>query len=152
MKNKYGRKSRCFPGKPDVIVNFLFPQEGVWLGGEQQGTPNPAASNTAAVGKTSGESSEEGSTEASAWSFDGEAYVPDSSDNTEDSSEETQEYEEDGSDTDKMETEQQTTSNLPSWLSILLGFLSTGGLSAAFRVPWPELKDKLQLYLSRRRG
>ena len=134
------------------------------------GTGNPYY-NTGSSGQTSGQTSVSGNTstdnaatattEAGAWNFDGETYVADPSGGSTDAEEEFFEDEEDAEDEmaedeeeelSGEEEDEEDTSNLPTWLSVLLGLVSSGGIAGALRVPWLGLKDKLWiLLLSRRR-
>ena len=127
--------------------------------------------NTGSSGQTSGQTSDPGNTstndtstattEAGAWNFDGETYVADSSGDGTDAEEELSEDEEEDLDegeseeedfSEDEEEEEEDTSNLPTWLSVLLGLVSSGGIAGALRVPWLGLKDKLWiLLLSRKR-
>ena len=137
--------------------------------GNSSGTSNPYYT-TGGTGQTSGQTSNPGNTstddtstattEASAWNFDGDTYVADSSGGSSDAVEELSEDEEEDPDDDESEEEnlsedeeeEDDTSDLPAWLSVLLGLVSSGGIAGALRVPWPGLKDKLWiLLLSRRR-
>ena len=136
--------------------------------GNSSGTSNPYY-NPGSSGQTSGQTSDPGNTstndtstattEAGAWSFDGETYVADSSGDSTDVEEEFSEDEEEDSDEDESEEEDLTEdeeeediSNLPTWLSVLLGLVSSGGIAGALRVPWLGIKDKLWvLLLSRKR-
>ena len=101
-------------------------------------------------------------TEAGAWTYDGETYMADSGDGSgetestldeESYDDEMVEDEEDGEDFLEDESEDddsEDTSNLPSWLAVCLGFLSSGGLAGSFRVPWRVLRKRLLMLMALR--
>ncbi|MBR5046815.1 MAG: Ig-like domain-containing protein, partial [Eubacterium sp.] len=99
------------------------------------------------------------STQAGAWSFDGETYNADSGDASEEADDSLDEetgddYTDPDEEEDKDEEEDaEETSDLPSWLRILLGLVSTGGIAGSFRLPWAVMKKHLLAILAfRRRG
>ena len=122
-------------------------------------TGNGSSGNT-----VSGNDSQETSTQAGAWAFDGESYVPETSETSstqQDADGDDQELSddepeddlaEDESDFDDAEADDEDISEQPAWLSVLFGLFSTGGIAATMKVPWLSVKDKLWiLFLSRRR-
>lgn len=125
---------------------------------------------TGSSGQTSGQTSDPGNTstndastattEAGAWNFDGATYVADSSSDGTDAEEELSKDEEEDSDEDESEEEdlsedeeeeEEDISNLPTWLSVLLGLVSSGGIAGALRVPWLGIKDNLWIMLLSRK-
>ncbi len=125
------------------------------------GGSGQTSGQTSNSGNTSTDNASTATTEASAWNFDGDTYVADSSGSSSDAEEEFSEDEEEDPHEEESEEEdfsedeegeEDDTSDLPTWLSVLLGLVSSGGIAGALRVPWPGLKDKLWiLLLSRRR-
>lgn len=111
---------------------------------------------TSNSGNTSTDNASTATTEASAWNFDGDTYVVDSSRDSSDAEEEFSEDEEEDPDEEESKEEdlskdkeerEDDTSNLPAWLSVLIGLVSCGGIAGALKVPWLGLKDKLWILL-----
>ena len=106
---------------------------------------SPAAQSTESSEKeTSKDERSETSTQASAWSFDGESYVAESTEDT--------------SDTEPVLTDDSKETKAapkkdkrPDWLSILTGFLITGGMAGSFTVPWKSAGNKLLLLIGLRK-
>ena len=147
--NWYNRQTTSGQGNSSVTSNSYY----------NTGSSGQTSGQTSDPGNTSTNDASTATTEAGAWSFDGETYVADSSSDSTDVEEEFSEDEEEESDEDESEEEDLTEdeeeediSNLPTWLSVLLGLVSSGGIAGALRVPWLGLKDKLWvLLLSRKR-
>ena len=120
----------------------------------QAGAGSGTQSAGAAGNTTSNDGNSEASTQAGAWSFDGDAYVPESSDNVADTADDISTDLADVEDFTSDETELSSAEvsddysekgSLPDWLYILLGFLIPGGLASAFMIPWKSVGDKLLL-------
>ena len=140
-------------------------------GGSQGNTSGNSYYPAGNSGQTSGQTSSSGSTEtindtsttteAGAWTFDGETYQADSGDTSgetdaaleeEDYDEEMSEDDESGEDLldESEDRDSEGTSHLPAWLSICFGILSSGGLAGSFRLPWRVLRKRLLMLLAYR--
>lgn len=147
--NWYNRQTTSGQGNSSGTSNSYY----------NTGSSSQTFGQTSNPGNTSTNDASTATTEAGAWNFDGETYVADSSGDNKDVEEEFSEDEEEDPDEDESEEEylsedeeEEDTYNLPTWLSVLLGLVSSGGIAGALRVPWLGLKDKLWiLLLSRKR-
>lgn len=65
----------------------------------------------------------------------------------------TEDEEEDGdfAEDDSDDKGPEDTPNLPAWLSVLLGLVSSGGLAGSFRVPWKVARKHILKILIYRR-
>ena len=134
-------KAKDGSGEKDSCTVIVYGSTG--SGSSDSKNTNRQASSTSAGNKSSsGEKnkddskSSEATTEASAWAFDGDTFVPETKGEGEDA-----EDEEDALEAEYSETEDEEE-KLPLWLSLLIGFAGPGALAGSFRVPWKTVKAK----------
>ncbi len=124
--------------------------------------PGGNSGQTSGSSSTATKDSTTATTEAGAWTYDGETYKADSGDTngeTEDTldeedydgeMDEDEEDVEDLSEEDFEEDDSEDTIHLPAWLAIILGLSSSGLMAASFRVPWKTLRKHLLTFMASR--